>query len=274
MALRATNLLIQSAPIPATFRGTPDEFREELVKRMKIVSPSGTSFIFQGESEPLSNVGPWLKDGTKWYVWSEAVKRYVPQDITDSETQWYWIGPTTPPTTEPPVWFRTSQSASEANPFFGNALGWFSYNGTNWVPVSPRVLSGTTADRPPQPFDLQQYYDTDITALIWFERGAWRTVTGVPGDTKFVLFDTLSEALRFNPGWAVVGDTNAALRGRVPVAATKDAGPTPETVLTPSAGVTQRAAFEYFGENQPIQAAAASAVTIPPQLALWFIVKL
>jgi len=274
MALKSTNLIIQSAPIPATFRGTPDEFRIELVKRFKIVSPSGTNFIFIGESEPLSNVGPWLKDGTKWYVWSEAVKRYVPLDISDSETRWYWIGPSTPPSTEPPVWFRTDHAADEANPFFGNSLGWHHYNGSNWVPVSPRILSGNTASRPISPFDLQQYYDTDISCAIWFERSAWRTVAGTPGDTKFVLFDTLTEALRFNPGWAVLGESNQNLRGRVLVQAAKDAGTSPATTLTTNSGVGQRAAFEFFGEGEQLQASAASAVTIPPQLALWCIVKL
>ena len=39
--------------------------------------------------------------------------------------------------------------------------------------------------------------------------------SGVPGDTKFVAFQTLDEALTNNPGWAVFGAGNQELRGRL-----------------------------------------------------------
>jgi hypothetical protein len=76
MALQKTNLVIESAPLPATFKGKPDALRKAIVERLLIKSPGGTVFITVGDSEPNSNVGPWLKGGTKMYVYDEVTKRY------------------------------------------------------------------------------------------------------------------------------------------------------------------------------------------------------
>lgn len=274
MALQDTNLIIQSSPIPATFSGTPDEFRREIVRRLKIVSPTGTNFIFIGDNEPTSNVGPWLKNGTQWFVWDEEIKRYVPLDISESETTWYHIGASTPATSEPPVWLKTTKDRTEADPSVGNPISWYVFNGAAWVPYVGVVLSGPTASRPLNPVEYQQYFDTDITALIWFERTQWRTVSGVPGDIKFVNFETLTEAKTHNPGWDVFGAGNQALRGRLPSMATKDSGATPETVLTVGTNIAERAAFETFGENDSMAIDnTAPFIRYPGTVALWMLVK-
>lgn len=274
MALQDTNLIIVSAPLPATFVGTPNDLRREIIRRLKIVSPSGTNFIFIGDNEPTSNVGPWLKGGTQWFVWDEDLKRYVPLDISASETVWFHIGATTPATSDPAVWLRTTRDATEADPSIGNPIGWYVFNGSDWVPYVGVVLSGPTSNRPVDPVDYQQYYDTDIATLIWFERNLWRTISGVPGDTKFVAFSTLTEALTANPGWAVFGAGNQTLRGRLISMATKDAGADPETVLTVDTDIAERAAFETFGENSAMAIDNSPPnIQYPGTIALWFLVK-
>ena len=95
MALQDTQLVIQMSQIPATFQGTPQDLANIMVRLMKIVSPTGTNFIFVGDTEPTSNVGPWLKNGTQWFVWDEDIKRYVPLDISESETIWFQTGAAT-----------------------------------------------------------------------------------------------------------------------------------------------------------------------------------
>lgn len=272
MALNDTSLFIVAAKIPATFKGTPQQFADAMVRRMKIVSPTGTSFIFTGDSEPTSNVGPWLRGGTKWYVFDEDIKRYVPLDISDSETQWFQVGPATPTTGEPPVWLRSTRIPTDDDPSIGSPIGWYVFDGTNWVPYNSIVLSGTTANRPSEPVEYQQYYDTTISCLIWWERSQWRTVSGVPGDTKFVMFTTLTEAKTKNPGWEVVGAGNQQLRGRYLVQAAKDAGGSPETVLNVDAGLAQRAAFQVDGETIGLSD-TAGPYPYPPTLALWCLVK-
>jgi hypothetical protein len=88
-----------------------------------------------------------------------------------------------------------------------------------------------------------------------------------------VAFETLSEALQYNPGWAVLGDGNQSWRGRWISQATKDPGASPETVLTVDAGIAQRAAHEIYGETDVVKMDATSSVPYPPTIALWWIYK-
>lgn len=274
MSLNSTNLVLQMAPLPPTFVGTPQLLAAEIIRRTRIVSPSGTNFIFIGDDEPTSNVGPWLRGGTKWYVWDDEISRYVPLDISDSETKWFQVGASTPDSFDPPVWLRTTRDQTEDDPSIGNPIGWYIWNGSNWISFTGIVSSGATANRPTSPVELQKFYDTDITCLIWYERGIWRTVSGVPGDVKHVAFLTLSEALQFNPGWRVLGEVNQSIRGRYISAATKDSGASPETDLTVDSGITKRAAFETYGEsNNGVKLDGASTVPYPPTIALWTLVK-
>ncbi len=273
MALKQTNLYIQMAQLPPTFKGTPQEFAIEMVRRMKILSPNGTNFIFIGDVEPTSNVGPWLRGGTQWWVWDDTIKRYVPLDISQSETKWYWISASVPPSTPPYLWMRTTTDPTDQNPSPGDPIGWYEFDGTSWVPFNSVVSSGTTAERPTGPTDFQQFYDTDLGVLIWWERGAWRTVSGVPGDVKFVVFETIDEALFVNPGWELLGAQNQTFRGRLIVQAAKDAGSTPQNVFSVDANITQRGALTTFGEDQGFTNMPASPNRYPGTIALYCLVK-
>lgn len=273
MALKDTNLLIQMGALPTTFRGTPQDLAVAMLKRMKIVSPNGTNFIYIGDVEPTSNVGPWLKGGTQWWVWSEDTKRYVPLDISASETKWYFIGASVPATTEPPVWLQTTKDATEDDPTYGNPITWRMWNGSNWVPWIDIVLSGpfsTVSGTTPTAYT--QFYATDLGngVLIWYERGAWRTVSGVPGDIKSVGWPTLAGALEANPGWAFFGETNVDYRGRIIVQAAKN--PDGSSAFPTSPGVAQRAAYETFGQTDNVTMGGPD-VPYPPQIALWTLVK-
>jgi len=286
MAMNRTNLLIQMAQLPATFEGTPAQLGAEMVRRMQVVSPSGTNFIYVGDTEPTSNVGPWLKDGSKWYVWDDSLKRYVPQDITDSATTWYHIGYSTPASGAPPVWLRTTADYSINNPTYGTPIAWYMFNGTAWVVFNDLVLSGPTASRPPGPMPYQQFYDTDIAVLIWWERGMWRTMAGCPGDIKQVVWQTLAEALLRNPGWQVLGNNIQSWRGRTLSQAAKDTpGSGGTTTLVVDAGLGTWAARATWGETDEVSfdthvhppshdVAIASAVPYPPTIAFWTLEKL
>ena len=267
-----TNLLLQASPLSPSFVGTPQQLFEEFIRRIKIVSPTGTNFIYIGDVEPTSNVGPWLKNGNQWYVFDSDLKRYVPITLTDSEVNWYKIGASTPTDSTPPLWLLTTKDSTEADPSFGTAVGWYFFNGTNWVPFNSIVFSGPTSSRPTTPAEFQMFYDTDISVLIWFERGSWRTVSGVPGDVKSVAFDTLAEAKQFNPGWELFGASNQSIRGRIITQASANSdGSEPVTV---DSGLASRDAFEFFGETDGVALDSSSDVPYPPQIALWHLVKL
>lgn len=268
-----TSLMVRMAALPPTFRGGPSDLAAEMVRRMEVVSPNGANFIYIGDTEPISNVGPWLKGGTQWYVWDSSVSRYVPQDLTDSETTWFHVGASLPLDTDPPLWLKTTSDPTEASPGYGNPVSWYVNNGSAWVPFVGIVMSGPTESRPASPAEFQLFYDTTIAVLIWWERSAWRTVDGCPGDVKHVVWETLSEALERNPGWEVLGASNVAWRGRYISQATKDPGGAPETDLNVPSGIAERAARTTYGETDGVQMNTSSTVPYPPTIALWTLVK-
>lgn len=275
MGLVSTNLFIQAGQLPVTFKGSPQDLFTAMIQRMKIVSPNGVNFIFIGDVEPTSNVGPWLKGGTQWWVWDDATNQYEPLDLSASFTPPYAIGNSTPSTTNPPLWLQTTQDATDLAPTaYGEPIGWMLFDGANWVPFDSIPLSGNTASRPSSPANLQQYYDTDISCLIWFERGAWRTVSGVLGDVKFVTSSTAAAALTQNPGWALYGTVNQASLGAALVGASQDPGAAPVEQLSPITGVNPQAQGATGGAGpQLLQVNPTSTLVFTPTLALWCLVK-
>jgi len=133
MAFQNTNLVIQGSQLPAKFKGKPNDLFREMLARMRIVSPSGTSFFVTSDVEPSGNQGPWLKGGTQWWVWDSNLKRYVPLDISESETHWFQVGATTPTTANPPLWLKTTANQTEAQPQGGTPIAWYLFDGTTWV---------------------------------------------------------------------------------------------------------------------------------------------
>lgn len=242
--LNKTNLVIVAAPLQPDFDGSPQEFYEALVERMSIQSPSGTNFFVVGDVEPSSDSGPWLKDGDRWYVYSSTVGHYVPINIDDSITALFVVSSTAPDApvvdSDPTLWLRVSGT---------RAIGWYGWDGTAWRPFNGIPASGATADRPSAPFAFEQFFDTDINVLLHYERGAWRTLSGSPGDVKAVTATTAASALTINPGWSILGEADNSYLGRVFAPASKDPGGAPVKVLTPPAGITVRAAGDSFGEE-------------------------
>jgi len=274
MSLKDTSLIVQAAPLPTTFKGSPNDFLAEMVKRMRIVSPNGANFIFIGDIQPTSNVGPWLKNGTQWWVWSDVENTYVPLDVSASVTIPFFIGNSPPATNIPPVWLQTTNNSTDQNPNgFGTPIAWYFWNGTSWQPFDSIPNSGATVNRPSNPVNYQRFFDTDINVLLHWERSAWRTVSGSPGDVKFVTATTAAAALTQNPGWAIWGDSNTAQRGRMFVAATQDAGGTPAYQQSPPAGVNPAPQGATSGENTKLQLNGASLTTLPPQINLFAMIK-
>lgn len=84
----------------------------------------------------------------------------------------------------------------------GNPLGWYAWDGAAWSPIPIVTPSGPTASRPSSPAEGTQYLDTDIDVMLVYLNGSWTTVSGTPGDIKFVTGSSLATVLAKNPGWA------------------------------------------------------------------------
>lgn len=275
MSLKDTSLIIQAAPLPVTFEGTPNDFLAAMVQRMRVVSPNGANFIFIGDVAPTTNVGPWLKGGTQWYVWDNSTNAYVPLDVSASIVIPYWIGNATPTGNSPPVWLQTTSNSTDANPNgFGTPISWYFWNGTQWQTFNSVPQSGPSASRPGAPVNYQQYFDTDINVLIHWERAAWRTISGSPGDLKYSTASTAASALLQNPGWAIFSDSVTAFRGRALSQATQDSGGSPAYSQTPPSGVPSRAVGDTWGETTLLQLNGVSQTSLPPMIAYFLLIKL
>jgi hypothetical protein len=236
----AIRYFILKSPLPPGFNGDAQAIAKAIMERLAVLTPEGELTQQIGGIQPLSNIGIWWKDGTKPYVWDDNAKTYIPADVSDSLDQAFWFGDTTPASTTPNIWLKWYPSKSRAQ--------WWFYNPTTltWESVTIAPRSGTTAQRPIDAIDYEQYFDTTINALIHWERGQWRTVDGVPGDVKFVSVNEanyaaeVAAALARNPGWIEAG---TGWQGRALVIA--GAGP----------GLTVRAPRETFGDEEVILAA-------------------
>jgi hypothetical protein len=246
--LNKTNLVLVAAPLPPDFEGDLQDLYEAMVFRFQILSPVGTNFFVTGDVEPSSNQGPWLKNGNQWWVFNEAAGGYVPIDISASTHPDFFTGPAdpgTPGTDDPVFWVRTNGN---------HIVGLYGWNGSAWVASANAVASGPTTARPASPVEMEEFFDTTINVALRFERGAWRTSAGSPGDVKSVTHTTLADALRINPGWDLLGRDDEATRGRLIGQAAKDPGATPADSFTTSSGITARAAGDKAGEETHILA--------------------
>lgn len=145
--LNQTNLLIQASQLPATFVGDPNAFFRAMIERCRIVSPTGVSTFVEGDIQPSSNQGPWLKGGTQWWVWSEDLKTYVPLDISASETLWLQTGSTVPTTTIPPLWLKTASGTTQPGETNGQPVGFYLFNGAQWVGFTELIPREVTFDK-------------------------------------------------------------------------------------------------------------------------------
>lgn len=246
MPLQTTGLVVVAAPLPPDFCGSLQEFYAAMVERFQILSPSGIAFFSQGDVLPASDRGLFLLNGTQLFVFDANQGIYVPLDISQSETPDFFVGPADPgpPGPNDPIfWIRTQDN---------HVVGLYGWTGSEWRASANVDSSGPTSERPGNPADLEHFFDTDINVELRFERGAWRTASNSPGDTKFVTHTTLAEALRFNPGWEFLGLGNEAQRGRLLGQAAKDAGGAPISSFSTSSGITARAAGELAGEETHI----------------------
>jgi microcystin-dependent protein len=247
--LLPTNLKIVSAQLPPDFHGTPVELQRAFIERMEILSASGTNFFFTGDVEPPGDFGPWLR-GLQWWVFDPSVGHYIPLDISASITALFTVSsdePSAPGTGEAQIWVQTRDN---------RVLGWYFWSGTEWRPDGQTPPSGPTASRPTNAGDFETYFDTTINVLLHWERGAWRTVSGSPGDVKFVTASLLTDAIVQNPGWIYLGESDQTYRGRVIGVATKDPGATPASSYGTASGITTRASAATYGVESVLLADA------------------
>lgn len=74
----SSNFVITSGSLPTTFRGTWQDFADQLPSTLTISLNGGKSVFCVGNTQPEGDQGPWLKDGTRWYSFDSNQGKYVP----------------------------------------------------------------------------------------------------------------------------------------------------------------------------------------------------
>lgn len=116
------------------------------------------------------------------------------------------VGPSEPPEADrDKPWMKLTSA--------GVILGWYGWTGSSWTKTPDVMARGGTADRPISPANGLLFFDTDISCLLIFDRGKWRTVAGSPGDVKFVATANLADALTLNPGWVQLSNASGRVLG-------------------------------------------------------------
>lgn len=72
---------IEAGTLPPTFRGTWQEFADQLPSLLTIRLNDGKSVFSVGQTEPNGDQGPWLKGGTRWFVYDLASGGYIPAKV-------------------------------------------------------------------------------------------------------------------------------------------------------------------------------------------------
>ena len=166
------------SPLPSNFIGTPQQLIEALADRME-VSFDGNSFVI-GDVAPASNQGPWLKNGTQWYVWEDSGVNgagYYPLDVSASISEQIYIGDvsgTTPDPTKYSLWLKLRGTL---------VLGLYYYAGTSagWVTTPNELVTGSVT--------LDKLASQAVGSLITFN-AAGNAVLFAPGTPGLFLQTT------------------------------------------------------------------------------------
>jgi hypothetical protein len=134
-------LTFRAAPFPEGYVAGPEQMKNDLVARLYAESTESISFFASGSVAPSSNVGPWLKNGEEWYVWSSTLAMYVPQ-VIGSESLGYVAQLAAPDPTIYTFWIELNGS--------GKAIAIKYYSGGAWKDVYEDKFAA---------------YDADITAI-------------------------------------------------------------------------------------------------------------
>lgn len=92
--------------LPPNFTGSPQDFANAIASLLLVTPVEDWNSFLVGSSTPTANLGPWLKDGQEWWVWSDSDAAYVPLSLDDLSLRRY-IGETAPNAADYDVWIQT-----------------------------------------------------------------------------------------------------------------------------------------------------------------------
>jgi hypothetical protein len=119
-------LTFRAAPFPEGYKADPEQMKNDIVARLYAESSESISFFASGSVAPSSNVGPWLKNGQEWYVWSDSLGEYIPQPIPQASLK-FIAQETEPDETIYILWIELDGT--------GKAIAMKYYSGAAWKDI-------------------------------------------------------------------------------------------------------------------------------------------
>ncbi len=186
----ALPITIQMGALPPMVNITPQQLADMMVARMTLQTQQTFSLFVTGSTEPTSNVGPWFKNGTELYVWSDSVGGYVPITI-DPASLGYFIGPTAPDQTVYQFWIETTVGGSPLALKIYYSGAWTDVYATEfaaaaaavaatYAPLASPALTGT----PTAPTAAPGTNDTTLASTAFVQAA----VGGIPTPTAFAAY--------------------------------------------------------------------------------------
>lgn len=181
-------LTLEPGALPATGTLTVQGLYDLFCAQTRIMSGTTFALFTTGSTAPTSDVGPWLKDGAEWMVWSAADGGYVPITVDDQSLK-YIISQDEPSPYIFQLWFKLDAD--------GQGEGIYLYYNGAWTEIYKKFggnqfkvrmsgdqdlvfgSAGTIANRVIE-FDTEDY-DQDGT----YDTTVWRFVAPKDGYYHF-----------------------------------------------------------------------------------------
>ena len=134
------------SPFPPDFTGSPQDIADAIEARAEIVTDQAYSLFVIGPTAPISDEGPWLKNGVTPWVWDVSTGAYVPV-ILDSKSLRYVLTQTLPTdNTDYDVVFKLDPGSTPAGAP-EDVLVWYNGAWTSIVGVSMSYLTTNYYDK-------------------------------------------------------------------------------------------------------------------------------
>ena len=134
------------SPFPPDFTGSPQDIADAIEQRAEIVTDQAYSLFVIGPTAPISDEGPWFKNGVTPWVWDVGTGAYVPV-ILDPKSLRYVLTQTLPTDdTDYDVVFKLDPGSSPAGAP-EDVLVWYNGAWASIVGVSLSYLTGNYYDK-------------------------------------------------------------------------------------------------------------------------------
>ena len=132
-------LILEMGALPLNFQGTPQQFADAIVERMRVVTQQALALFAAGATEPQYNVGLWMDQSSSIGIlkgFSNVTGNYQPLPLADVSLR-YIVSNTEPDPNVFRLWVKLSNA--------GEGLGVYTYYNGAWRDVYANVIATLNA---------------------------------------------------------------------------------------------------------------------------------